>query len=271
MIKKIIHYAWFGKNHMPQEFQKNIESWKKYCPDYELKCWNEDNFDVNMCDFTRQTYQTKKYGFLSDYIRLWACKNFGGIYLDTDIEILKPIDELLENDSFIGFENEYWLGSTPMGGQGKWVDELLDLYNRRDFVVNGHMQMIPAPVIFTSVLIDHYGLKQENSLQKLDGITVYPFDYFSPKNFWTGEIKVTENSYFIHHYAATWFGAKDKFVNSLGHGLKAIIGNKNYNNLIAHASLGDGKRKMKQFIKSLNKKEKSLQNAKNALKTAEKG
>lgn len=264
MINKIIHYMWFGGKEMPDDLKKNLASWKKYCPDFEFMCWDESNFDVNMCDFTRQTFETKKFGFLSDYVRLYALKKYGGIYLDLDIEMLKPIDDLLENDSFIGFENKYWCGSTPIGGQGEWIDDLLEIYNKRDFIVNGKMQMIPAPVIFTDVLVKKYGLIQNNTLQKFGGLTVYPDDYLSPKNFWTGEIKTTENSYFIHYYAASWFGAKDKIANFFGHMLKGIIGNKNYNNLIEKASLNDGKKKMKALNKALKKKEERLK--KQALK-----
>ncbi len=256
MIKKIIHYVWFGKKELPEEFKKNLASWKKYCPDYEIMCWNEDNFDINMCNYTKQTYESKKFAYLSDFVRIWALKNYGGIYLDTDVEILKPIDELLDCEGFIGFENKYWLGTSVIAGQGKWLDDVLQLYMKSDFIVSGKMMMVTSPIIFTKVLEKH-GLKQNGTMQHLkDGVNIYPEDYFSPKNFWTGEIKVTENSYFIHHYAATWFGKLDKFANKLGHGLKAIIGNKAYTKLIERASLSDGRRKMKIFKKSLRKKEK---------------
>ncbi len=263
MINKIIHYMWFGGKEMPDDLKKNLASWKKYCPDFEFMCWDESNFDVNCCDYVRQAYECKKYAFVSDYARLYALKKYGGVYLDTDVEILKPIDKLLENDSFIGFENKYWLGTAVIGGQGEWIDKALQQYDKRDFIVGKKMDMTPNPVVITEIL-KSFGLKQNGETQKLDGVMVYAGDYLSPKNFWTGEIKTTENSYFIHHYAATWFGAKDKIANFFGHMLKGIIGNKNYNNLIEKASLNDGKKKMKALNKALKKKEERLK--KQALK-----
>ena len=135
MIPKIIHYVWFGKNSYPELTKRCIESWKKYCPDYELKLWNEENFDLSDCQFAREAYEEGKYAFVADYVRLRVLYEYGGIYLDTDVEITKKLDEFLSRHAFLGFEDEKNISTGIMGCQkhNLLFGELVDYYNNRSF------------------------------------------------------------------------------------------------------------------------------------------
>jgi mannosyltransferase OCH1-like enzyme len=189
-------------------------SWKKYCPDYKFILWNEENFDIDSTLFTKQIAEIKKWGFIVDYIRAWAVYNYGGIYLDTDVELLKPLDDLLVNNiCFSGFENEKNInpGSIFSGEKACVIaKEILDFYSVYNFIKeNGELNLTDSPQIFTKILLK-YSLKQNNTYQELGVFTAYPTEYFSPKSFRTGEINVTANTYSIHQYSASWLSEIDK-------------------------------------------------------------
>jgi mannosyltransferase OCH1-like enzyme len=208
MIPKIIHYCWFGGNPMPEDHAAYIAGWRKLLPDYKIKLWDETNFDVNTVLFTEQVAKVKKWGFIVDYIRAYVVYNYGGIYLDTDVELLKPFDnDMLQNKCFSGFENYKNIapGLIFAGEKGCVIaKELLDFYSTYNFIKeDGELNLTASPVIFTSILLK-YSLKQNNTLQELDFITVYPTEYFCPKDIITGTLKITKNTYAIHHYAASW-------------------------------------------------------------------
>ncbi|MBQ7220120.1 MAG: hypothetical protein IJS28_03985 [Synergistaceae bacterium] len=135
MIPKTIHYCWFGGNPLPELAQKCLASWKKYCPDYELMRWDESNFDVNCCDYVREAYAAKKWAFVSDYARLKALVDFGGVYMDTDMEVLRPIDEFLDNEAFAGLESRNAISCGIMGCQKGFVPfaEIMEEYNNKHF------------------------------------------------------------------------------------------------------------------------------------------
>jgi len=228
MIPKIIHYCWFGGNPLPELAQKCIESWKKYCPDYELMLWSEDNFAVNTVPFTAQVAKVKKWGFIVDYIRAWSVFNYGGVYLDTDVELLKPFtDDMLRNKCFSGFENIKYInpGSIFAGEKGSVIaKELMNFYSNYNFIRdNGELNLTPSPLIFTDILLK-YRLKQNNTYQKLDTFTAYPTEYFCPLDLKTGILTLTKNTYSIHHYDGSWLEENQIKRKKKIHRIYAVLG-----------------------------------------------
>ena len=203
MIPKKIHYCWFGRNPKPKLAEKCIASWKKYCPDYEIIEWNEDNFDVNMNGYTRMCYEQKKYAFLSDYVRLLVVEMYGGVYFDTDVEVIRPMEELLENSAFYCFEtNEYvasGLGFGSVAG-GESIRAMLAEY---DFLLEGTEGTRGCPRLNTAALVK-LGLKQDGSMQNISDAVILPSDYMNPFDTATGIIRKTENTVSIHWYSAAW-------------------------------------------------------------------
>lgn len=214
MIPKTIHYCWFGRNPLPESAVKCINSWRKYFPDYEIKEWNEDNFDVNMIPYTAEAYQAKKYAFVSDYARFWILYRYGGVYFDTDVEAIKPIDDILERGPFMGIEveagkdNQYPLIAPGLGiavEQGNdFYQQLLDYYSGIHFLNNEGKMNMETVVRHTSRLLVKAGMQPHNSLQQVAGIWIYPKDYFNPLDDLTGRLVKTSNTRTIHWYSRTW-------------------------------------------------------------------
>lgn len=218
MIPKIIHYCWFGRGPLPELAQKCIASWKKYLPDYEIKEWNEDNFDVNIIPYTAEAYKAKKYAFVSDYARFWILYKYGGIYFDTDMEVIRPIDDIVERGNFMGFETDPklqvkadaseasinpGLGMGVVPGLGI-IKKMLDFYEGRHFeFIPGGIGQLTIVHITTEVLLKA-GLKLQQGIQQVDDMWIYPAEYFCPINLKTGRIHVKPNTRTIHHYAGTW-------------------------------------------------------------------
>ena len=211
MIPKIIHYCWFGKNPKPILAEKCIESWKKNCPDYIIKEWNENNFDVGRVDYVREAYEARKWAFVTDYVRLFAMVTEGGIYLDTDVEILRPLDSFLIHRAFSGFENTNTVPTGIMACEKKFplFQELLDEYEIRHFKLdNKKYDLTPNVVGITNKCVEH-GLKLNNELQEVDGFVLYPKDVFCPKSYVTGVIEKTDRTYTIHHFSGSWRTRED--------------------------------------------------------------
>jgi len=208
MIPKIIHYCWFGRGEMPELAKMCIESWKKFLPDYELMLWNEDNFDVSSLKFTRQAYEKRKFAFVTDYVRLYALKNYGGVYMDTDVEITKNIDKFLELPAFSGFETGDLIPTGIMASEKglKWIDELIKYYDKKPFVRwNGRLNKTPNTLIISRIFGKKGGVILNNTYQVYDNqLHLFPKDFFCPKSYKTGEIELTENTYCIHHFAGSW-------------------------------------------------------------------
>lgn len=211
MIPKIIHYCWFGDNSIPEKYQKYIDSWKKYCPDYEIRLWNEENYDFTRNQYAYEAYNSKQWAFVSDYARLDIIYKYGGIYLDTDVELIKPIDELVNEGGFICFQNPIEV-TTGLGfgaeAGNSCIKAMLDIYNDRKFInEDGSFNRIPCPAANTVGLLD-LGLKIDNpwckDIQYLKGIRVLPEDYFNPLNRDKLTLHITHNTVAIHHYAASW-------------------------------------------------------------------
>lgn len=207
VIPKKIHYCWFGGKPLPSQFQKNIETWKKYCPDYEIICWNEDNYDIKKCSYMHEAYQAKKWGFVPDYARLDIIYQYGGIYLDTDVEMLRPWDELLSYEFFCGFESrEYVALGLGFGGcaGNHIIKEMMQQYEQMHFInSDGTLNQVASPVYQTEILLNH-GLKCNNKFQIIENCAVFPTEFFAPIDGY-GLGTPTVHSFSIHQYAATWF------------------------------------------------------------------
>ena len=192
---------------MPEDNLKCIESWKKFLPDYKLMLWNEDNYDVNSIKFTRQAYQKKKYAFVIDPVRLQLLREHGGIWLDTDIEIIKNLDPLLELPAFMSFESDTLLHTGIVGSEkgAAWTDEYWKYMNKKPFIRwNGRLNKTPSTVIISRILKKR-GVKLDNTFQVYDdSLHIFPKDYFCPKDYKTGKITITDNTYCIHHFAGSW-------------------------------------------------------------------
>lgn len=215
MIQKKIHYCWFGRGQLPELAINCISSWERYLPDYELVLWNEDNFDIKINQYVKEAYESKKYAFVTDYVRLYALYHHGGIYMDTDVEVIKPLDKFLEHKAFTGCENEEMCVTGTMGAeQGhKWIKELLDDYNDKRFLMaDGSYNKKTNTNTITEITIKNYGWKPKNTHQILkEGLNIYPFEVFCAKSFKTGEIQFNENTYTIHHFLGSWHTRMDKF------------------------------------------------------------
>ncbi len=226
MIPKVIHYCWFGHNPLPSLAEQCIASWRKFLPDYEIREWNEDNFDVNIVQYTREAYAEKKYAFVSDYARFWILYNYGGLYFDTDVEIIKPLYEVIERGAFMGCEQDYvptengsfvrgsGLAVNPGLGIGaepgmSIYKEILDKYANLRFLHADGSPNMKTVVAYTTELLTEKGLSMEPGVRCVDGVYIYPMEYFGPKDYVTNHVEITENTLTIHHYNASW---RDKTV-----------------------------------------------------------
>ena len=207
MIPKIIHYCWFGHGVKPQLALDCILSWQKYLPDYELKEWNEECFDISCNRYVKEAYDNRKYAFVTDYVRLYALYHEGGVYMDTDVEVVGSFDQFLHHHAFSGFETD---GNVPTGMMAAekgsvWAKELLDQYDNRVFLrEDGSFDMTTNTTVITNYMVSK-GLIQNNTYQDFPGLcTMYPADYFCPKDHRTGIINCTNNTKCIHHFAGSW-------------------------------------------------------------------
>lgn len=204
MIPKVIHYCWFGGGTMPKLAEKCIASWKKYCPDYEIRRWDESNFNIDTVTYTSEAYASKKYAFVSDYARFYILYYEGGVYLDTDVELLHPLDDVLSDGPFMGDEAvgrcNPGLGAACEKGM-PFIKEMLDFYGTLSFYSEPRSNTI---VTYTSAALARYGYKEFNGKQKIAGFTIYPPEYFCPINYVTKERIITPHTCSIHHFAASW-------------------------------------------------------------------
>ena len=217
-IPKIIHYCWFGRNPLPESAVKCIESWRKYMPDYEIREWNEDNFDVNIIPYTAEAYSVGKYAFVSDYASFWILYRYGGIYFDTDVEVIKPIDDIVAKGPFMGIEVMCRvipddLVGYPMIAPGLGIGatvgmdfyrKMLNFYSGLHFLRDDGSIIEGTVVSHTTRMLVKEGLHKSPEMQQIAGIWIYPIDYFNPFDDITGRLKKTENTRSIHWYARTW-------------------------------------------------------------------
>jgi hypothetical protein len=235
MIPKIIHYCWFGGNPLPPLAVKCLESWKKFLPEYEIIEWNESNFPLDDFIFAKQALENRKFAFISDVCRLYALDQMGGVYMDTDVEVLKPLDDFLHLAAFSGFENDDFVPTGIMAGEknSAWVRELLAYYDNRPFVNHdGSLETTSNTIIITEMMLAK-GFVMNNKFQEIKGyVSFYPNDYFCPKSYVTGNIELTQNSYCIHHFAKSWVPMKHKWRNILKLKAMKIFGAQNIQPII---------------------------------------
>lgn len=230
-IPKIIHYCWFGGNPMPALVKRCFESWQYHLSDYEFVLWDETRFDVNSNLFVSQAYKAKKWAFVSDYVRLHALNEMGGIYLDSDVEVLQDLDAFLDHSAFMGFENERQLSTGIIGAvKGhNWISELLGYYDNRSFYRdNGKYDTTPNVKIVTEQA-RKYGLKDGDQYQMLEmDIHVYPTEYFSPLDPAGEHRPITSNTHAIHHFVASWVPWPKKMEAKIRRFIKKMIGKQRY-------------------------------------------
>lgn len=217
MIPRKIHYCWFGNSEKNELAKQCIASWKKYCPDCEIIEWNETNYDVTKNKYMHEAYQAKRWSFVSDYARLDIVCEHGGVYLDTDVELVRPIDDLLDGNGFIGFEIPVDNAYTVNTGQGfgakpqdSVVSAMLKQYDTLRFVQeDGTHNLQPCPYYNTKALVE-MGLIPDNTQQTIDNMTVYPTEFFCPVNWHTKKCNVTSNTFSVHHFNASWLTDAEK-------------------------------------------------------------
>ena len=209
-IPATIHYCWFGGSPLPKSAERCIASWKMYFPDWEIRVWNEDHFDVKMIPYTREAYERKKYAFVSDYARFYILYHYGGLYFDTDVEMIRPMDDIAARGPFMGIEQStHTVGVNPGLGMGAvpgmaFYKDMLDYYADLHFVDEYGVQLPGTIVKHTTDRLCRYGFHPENEQQQVAGIQIYPNDWFNPLDDATGRVVITENTRSIHHYAKTW-------------------------------------------------------------------
>lgn len=237
-IPRIIHYVWFGNEKKSKIVEQCIKSWATFLPDYEVKEWNEKNFAVDMsCEYVKEAYREKKWAFVSDYVRLKALYEYGGIYFDTDLEVFRNLDEFLKNKSFLCTESHYTVSTAIMACEtkAKWVKDLLEEYEFLHFVnEDGSLNRLPNTKRLQAYLEKNYKYHWSDNPQKYDDeLVVYPTDYFSPLNCFTGVLNVTDNTYTMHHYDNTWKSKKDKIKKKVMQLGTRVIGEDNRAWLVA--------------------------------------
>lgn len=213
MIPKIIHYCWFGGNPKPKLAEQCIRSWKKFCKGYEIIEWSENNFDISKAPlYVQQAYESKKWAFVTDYVRLYAMVNYGGIYMDTDVEVVKPLEKYLEHQAFSGFENEVNIPTGIMACEKGFplFDKLLHYYDDAKFInEDGSLNMTTNVEIITNMCKER-GFVQNGQYQNIDGFALYPREVFCPASPGAIDVKKTPNTATIHWYAGSWLDDEKK-------------------------------------------------------------
>lgn len=226
MIPKIIHYCWFGGKELSKDTKMYINSWHSLCPDYKIIEWNETNFDIKTVPYVREAYEQKKWAFVSDYVRLYALKRYGGIYLDTDVEVIKSLDSFLYDKAFIGAESKYSICTAVIGAEknASFIDELLDLYADLHFINKQEIDLTPNSQRIFKYLETVYNYKDTDMPIHWNNCTLYPKDYFSPINCYTYKQEITVNTHCIHRFAGTWKNRNELYSNKIKALITRIIG-----------------------------------------------
>lgn len=228
-INKCIHYCWFGKGEKPEIVNKCINSWRKILSDYEIIEWNEENFDINCNKYVKQAYESKKYAFVSDYVRLYALYNYGGIYLDTDVEVFKSFDELLDNESIWGFEQENYIATSTIGAKkgNKIIGEFLNLYEDINFYKEDGSYNDLTNVAMITDLLKNKGVKMNGRYQRIEDATFYPQTFFSPYDYINCRKFITKDTYCMHHFYKSWLPLSARLKSKIKENIAQAIGGDN--------------------------------------------
>ena len=223
VIPKIIHFCWFGGGEKSKDVLEYIKTWQQLSPDYKIMEWHEKTYSIeNSIPYVKEAYSSKKWAFVSDYVRLYALYNYGGIYLDTDVQILKSFDDLLKNEVFFGFESKDYLCTAVMGACSKhwFVKEFLDSYKERHFIKeDGTLDTVTTNVVVLTKLLCQHGLVLNGKVQNISEIKIYPQKYFSDNSLINLFNKYKKSSYAYHHYSASWYESTTKkgFLKKIRH------------------------------------------------------
>lgn len=233
MIPKVIHYCWFGGNPLPESAIKCINSWKKFLPDYEIKEWNESNYDVHKIPYIHEAYEARKFAFVSDYARYDILYKEGGLYFDTDVEVIKQLDDIIARGAFMGIEIPAHDEVTPMVNPGlgigapaglEFYKKVLDYYSTLHFLGEDGKPNEVTIVTHTSKVLAESGMQPVNEIQQVEGIWIYPVDYFNPLNDLTGVVEKTNNTRSIHWYSKTWLSKSMSWRNKITRVLHRYLG-----------------------------------------------
>lgn len=227
-IPKTIHYCWFGRGEKPRALKESIESWKRVMPDYEIKEWNEDNFDLNKNKFAMEAYEEKKFAFVSDFVRVYVLYNYGGVYMDTDVEAIKTFDDFLDEESFWGFEEKNFIATSTIGAapKNKIVKAFLDYYCDKTFKGKSGQGTSLTNVKVVSEIFSNLGIVMDGTKQSIEGGTIYPKDYFSPYDYINCALEVTENTVTIHYFYKSWLPITSRVKERIKKLLVKVIGKK---------------------------------------------
>lgn len=229
-IPKVIHYCWFGNKEKPKFIKRCIESWKIQLSDYEIMEWNESNFDINMNNFVKQAYEAGKFAFVSDYARVYALYNYGGIYLDTDVEVIKNFDSFLHHSSFWGFEEKNYIATSTIGSikGNPLIKKFLDEYEDKSFILSDGSYDISTNVSLVTETFEELGIKRNGLYQELkDLAVVYPKVYFSPYDYINCISHITDKSYAVHHFYKSWVSISQRIKFKIKKILADLIGGEN--------------------------------------------
>lgn len=235
MIPKVVHYCWFGGKPLPPLAQKCIKSWKKYCPGYEIRQWNESNVDFSDCDYAIEAYNQKKWAFVSDYARFKILYEYGGLYFDTDVELVKPIDDIVQKGAFMGCQNDCSGNNNVCVNPGLGLGvapgldlyrEILDMYKTLHFEQEGNSRNLKTVVEYTTELLQKYGLKNIDVIQNVADVYIYPKEFFQPMDLYTGKVYITDNTVSIHHYSGSWCDKKNLIRGKIYQFLYRFLGKK---------------------------------------------
>lgn len=245
MIPKVIHYCWFGQNEKSDFVKKCMNSWKDVCPDYRLVEWNESSFEINSNVYVREAYENKKWAFVSDYVRLYALANEGGFYLDTDVELVKSLNDLVSYPAILGYESKDSISTAVIGAEkgNEMIKYLLEYYDNRHFKrADGSLDITTNVVIISALLKKKYSIPFDNRQFEFGKIfTIFPKDYFAPKSPGAKKYVTTANTIAIHHFDASWMDGSrrvnqikmrySKILSIIRGILCVLIGKKNFDKL----------------------------------------
>ena len=232
-MEKVIHYCWFGRGEKPELVKKCIASWQKFCPDYEIIEWNEDNFDIRSCKFVEEAYSDRNFAFVSDYVRAYVLYSQGGIYMDTDVEILASLDRFLDDKVFLGFEEGNFVGTCVMGVEKghELMKMYLDHYENAVYFNPDGTKYKDTNVVLLTKLLEEKGLELNGKKQTVGDITVYPRTVFSPYDYINGINYITEDSAAIHHFAQLWLPKRVRLKTEIKKKIVKFIGGENLKKL----------------------------------------
>ncbi|CAM4096938.1 glycosyltransferase family 32 protein [Bacillus manliponensis] len=229
-VPRIIHYCWFGGKEKPDIVKRCINSWERNLSGYEVKEWNEKNFDINCNLYVKEAYEAKKFAFVSDYVRVYVLYQYGGIYLDTDVEVFKSFDDMLHHESFWGFEQENYIATSTIGAAkgNPLIKQFLDLYEGKQFIQKDGSYDDFTNVAMVTKMLQEKGLKKNGEYQQLEGLGVfYPQTYFSPYDYINCRKFITKETYAMHHFYKSWLSPKARLKSNLKYMLSKLIGGEN--------------------------------------------